>query len=105
MKIVIVESADWKQIIKIDNKIFDDIYVEACTRAIENLQKENKLRLWSTILCWDKKTPKKIITYNSYKILINAGFHKFANYIRNHYIKNQNIDWAAEPLRNKNDKI
>jgi len=101
MKTIIVESADWKQTIKVDDKIFEDIYVEACTQAIEQLQKMNKLRLWSTINCWNKKYPDKLVTYNSYKILINAGLYKFAEYIRKYYLNKQNIDWATEPLKNK----
>ena len=100
IKNIIVCSAEWELSVSVDSKIFDDVYVESCTRSVEQLKSKNKLRMCSTIHCWDVKTPKKIITYNSYKILINAGMHRFAEVMRKHFLKNQDVDWATEPLKN-----
>jgi hypothetical protein len=106
IKTVIVSSGNWTKIVKIDNKIFEDIYTEACTQAIESLVKEKQLRVASVINCclYNSSLPKDLYknmhTFNAYKILINAGMHKYAEIVREHFIKNNNIDWATEPLKN-----
>lgn len=102
MKQVIVTSGDWKKSIEIDSDIFDDIYAEACTRIIEQMANEKQLRLAAVMICWsDGGTDKKLITYNSYKILINAGLHKQAEFLRKNLYKQTNIDWAVEPIKSK----
>ena len=75
IKNIIVHSADWEFTVDVDNKLFNDVYVEACTQSVEKLKAENKLRMCSTIHCWNVKTPKKIMTYITGKNLLT--FLKF----------------------------
>ncbi len=97
MKNLTVKSADWTLKITIDEKIHDDIYIEACTQAIEQLYNRKELRLAPVIECIDN-TSKSYI-YNSYKLLINAGYHNFADIFRKKLLKDTKIDWYKEPLK------
>ena len=100
MKQITVTSGDWKKNIKIDTNLFDDIYAEACTQIIEKMAKEKQLRLAAVMICWSgNNSDKKLITYNSYKVLINAGLHKQAEFLRKNLYKQTNIDWAVEPIK------
>ena len=102
MKQVTVTSGDWKKTIDIDSDLFDDIYAEACTQIIEQMAKEKQIRLAAVMICWSgSKSENKLITYNSYKILINAGLHKEAAFLRKNLYKQTNIDWAEEPIKSK----
>ena len=103
MKKVTVLSGDWKREIEIDSSIFEDVYAEACTRIVEEMYKNKTIRLGAVMLCWDKDTSgQHMMTYNSYKILINAGYHKLAEYLRKNLYKQTLIDWATEPIKNGN---
>ena len=102
MRQVTVTSGDWKKTIDIDSDLFDDIYAEACTRIIEQMARQKQIRLAAVMICWsESKSEKKLITYNSYKILINAGLHKQAEFLRKNLYKQTNIDWASEPIKSK----
>lgn len=100
MKQVTVTSGDWKKTIKINTTLFNDIYAEACTRIIEQMAKEKQLKVGAVMICWSSnKNEKKLITYNSYKILINAGLHNHAELLRKSLYKLTSIDWATEPIK------
>lgn len=100
MKKVTVTSGDWKKIVSIDADIFDDIYAEACTRILEQMAKDKQIRLAAVMICWSEAdVGKKMLTYNSYKILINAGLHTQAEYLRKNLYKQTQIDWASEPIK------
>ena len=100
MKKVTVTSGDWKKTIEIESDIFDDIYAEACTRILESMAKDKQIRLAPVMICWEENDiGKKLITYNSYKILINAGLHKPAEFLRKNLYKQTKIDWATEPIK------
>jgi hypothetical protein len=48
-----------------------------------------------------QKKKAKFATYNTYKVLINAGFHAHAERLREFYKKGSKIDLATEPLQSK----
>lgn len=103
MKKITVLSGDWKREIEIDSSIFDDIYAEACTRIVEEMGKSKTIKLGPVMLCWEKDSEgQHMMTYNSYKILINAGYHKLAEYLRKNLYRQTSIDWALEPIKNGN---
>lgn len=103
MKRVTVTSGDWKKIVEVNADIFDDIYAEACTKIIEQMAKERQIRLAAVMICWeDNDIGKKMIFYNSYKILINAGLHKQAEFLRKNLYNQTKIDWATEPIKGGN---
>ena len=105
MKQVTVTSGDWKKSVEIDAEIFEDIYAEACTRIIEKMAEEKQIRLAAVMICWaESDIGKKLITYNSYKILINAGLHKQAEFLRKNLYNQTKIDWATEPIKSNQDK-
>lgn len=100
MKKVTVTSGDWKKTVSIDSEIFEDIYAEACTQILEQMAKDKQIRLAAVMICWaENDVGKQMITYNSYKILINAGLHKQAEYLRKNLYKQTQIDWATEPIK------
>jgi len=98
-----VGSANWSMDVTVDVSIFDDPYVEACTRSIEimigNL-KEGDDFLVNPIMTVQKvskkKTKKKII--NTYKVLLNAGTPSRAEMLRKVFYTSTSIDLAEEPL-------
>lgn len=103
MKTVIVKCANWSETVEIDEKIFDDYGSEACTRVIEKKFKEKSCNVSAFLQCVflkkDKKPGKKLCIYNTYKILINAGFHKKAEILRQIFLKDTKIDLALEPIK------
>lgn len=101
---VTVTSGDWKKTVDIDAEIFEDIYAEACTRIIEKMAKQKQIRLTAVMICWSENDiGKKLITYNSYKILINAGLHKHAEFLRKNLYNQTKIDWATEPIKSNHE--
>lgn len=97
MKKIIVKSGDWKKQFTIDEKIFSDVGAEACTQAVEHLKQIKCIKLAPIMEC--QMPDKTIVTYNSYKILVNASMHKEAKLLRNILIKSTKIDWHKEPLK------
>lgn len=107
-----VLTADWSSIIEVDSGIFDDCYVEACTRAIEQkIQKVNhnpflfesvihsNLFVQPIMVCHNLSNPKEKERYiNTYKVLQNAGMPKRAENLRQVFLQNVNVDFAYEPL-------
>ncbi len=103
MKKVVVTSLNWKETIEVDNLIFDDYKLEACTQAIERVLKHGNLSVTALLQCWvEPKSPKakKIVSvYNTYKILINAGFHSKAEILRSVFLSKTKVDLADEPIK------
>ena len=81
---------------------FDDYRLEACTQALEKVIQTGNTLVTALIQCWDepvKKQGKKISIYNTYKLLINAGFHEKAEVLRSIFFMKTNVDLAEEPIK------
>ena len=84
----------------IDTEMFQDPFLEAITRAIENgVKNTNVLVNTRTIsTCWETKYPKKLYSCNSYFPMINAGQHAKAELLREKFKAQYDIDLAMEPI-------
>ena len=106
LKKVVVKCADfWMDEIEIDSEIFDDVYVEAATRAVEKRKDLPGFKVTVVIETWEKKDfkkPAKHFCYNTYRILINVGMHSKAEMLRLNFIKLHGIDLQKETLRGEN---
>lgn len=96
-----VRSADWSMECEVDTSIFDDPYVEACTRCVESkirgLTEEEDFLV--NIVLWVKETKaKKEKTINTYKVLLNAGLPSRAEMFRKIIFATTEVDLANEPL-------
>lgn len=101
MKNFTVKSGTWIRKVSIDDNIFDDARAEACTRVLEQLDKENELTVAMVMFCYETGHSDQSVTYNSYCMLSNAGLHKQAEYLRIYLYKQTKIDWAKEPMKNE----
>lgn len=101
MKKIIVKGHDWTESITVDNTIFDDYMIEACTQALEKRMYEGMLKITPVIQAWEytKNKKSKITMYNTYKLLINAGFHEKAEILRSFFLHETKIDLAKEPIK------
>lgn len=97
-KKVWVHSVNWEKNFIIDDEIFDDIFVEACTRSVEENIKENNMNV-SAFMQSKLKNGKKIFIYNTYKILTNAGYYTYAENLRTNFKNQTRIDLKHEPLK------
>ena len=108
LKKVVVKCSDfWMDEFEIDSEIFDDIYVEAATRAIEKRKDLPGFKVTFIIETWEKKDfkkPDKHYCYNTYRILINAGMHDKAEMLRLNFMRMHGIDLQKESLKGENDK-
>jgi len=97
-----VSSADWRLNIEVDSSIFDDTYVEACTRAIELKSKSiynDDFLVNPVIVCKPLRSSDNKTKYiNTYKILLNAGMPKRAETLRKIFESTTDVDLAKEPL-------
>jgi len=91
---------DFEREISVDSDICDDIYLEACTQAIELNIKDKKLIMVPFIEARIKDEPdkKKFKLYNAYKVLINASYHRYAKILRAEFKKINNIDLDDGPI-------
>ena len=96
--IVVKLMADNVSEFDIDTDIFSDPFAEAATRAVEIAKKNEHAIIRPVAECWEKKTPDKMITYNSYWILVNAGCYKKAERLREKIKMQADIDLATQPL-------
>ena len=99
---VIVKCLDWTEEFDIDPNIFDDIYVEAATRALEKRKDGEKFLVtvvMETFLKVDTNKPQKHYVYNTYFVLINAGLHFKAEMMRLNFLKSHGIDLRKESLK------
>lgn len=101
MKKIIVKGHDWIETITVDNRIFDDYIIEACTQALEKRIKDGMLKITPVIQSWEHNKNKKlnITMYNTYKLLINAGYHDKAEILRSFFLHETKIDLAKEPIK------
>ena len=109
IKRIVVKCANfWMDELEIDSEIFDDVYLEAATRAIENKKKSlEKFDITVFLECWEKKDfakPNKHFCYNTYYVLINSGMHENAEIFRSNCIKINKIDLRLENLKGDNDE-
>lgn len=98
-----VKSANWSMTVSVNEEIFDDPHIEACTRCIEN--KIDKLETDEDFLVNPimfvkslkrKNSKEKIV--NTYKVLLNAGFPSRAEMLRKIFYASTEVDLAIEPL-------
>lgn len=103
MKTVVVTSVNWKQIIEVDETLFDDYKLEACTQAIEKSMSRGNTTVSALLQCWllpkNPKAKKNISVYNTYKILINAGLYSKAETLRTIFLSKTKVDLAKEPIK------
>lgn len=110
VKTIVVEcklktSSDTKEF-DIDPEIFDDIYLEAATRFAEQHVKNNKDKIPPILSAYEKKDVKnynKHFCYNSYYIIVNAGFHKKAEIMRKNFMSISGIDLQKESLKSNDN--
>ena len=106
LKKIVVKCADfWMDELEIDPEIFDDVYVEAATRAIEHRKDLPGFKVTVILECWemkDFKKPEKHFCYNTYRVLINAGMHDKAEILRLNFMKMHGIDLQKESLKGEN---
>ena len=98
LKTIIVKSANWEMEVEIDNELFNDIHLEACTRALEIQIKNNNKVVSPFMTSTLKGDNRKLYTFNTYKILINASYFNYAENLRNNFKKQTNIDLETEPI-------
>ena len=92
--------------IEIDDSIFDDYKLEGCTQIMERLITNGDYRIPAFMFCEEADNTKikiqiKCGTYNSYKIMINAGYYVMAEKLRMAFFKTDRLDLADEPIQNK----
>lgn len=86
----------------INSEIFDDVLLEAATRFAEQHVKKQNVKIAPILTAWEKKDTKnyeKYFCYNTYYIIINAGFHKKAEIMRKNFMAATGIDLKQEKLR------
>lgn len=86
----------------IDSEIFDDILLEASTRFAEQHVRKQNVKIAPILTAWEKKDTKnydKYFCYNSYYIIINAGFHRKAEIMRKNFMTATGIDLKSEKLK------
>ena len=99
-----VSSANWKMNVDVDPDIFDDAYVEACTRAVEMKSSsihmtEEDFLVNPVIMCKPIKSSDGKAKYiNTYKVLLNASMIKRAEILRKIFESTTDVDLAKEPL-------
>jgi hypothetical protein len=106
MKKVVVLLDNEKHEVEIDSDVFTDYGLEACTRVIERLVGAGDDGLPGFLFCeeiTEDKLPARLKfgTYNTYKLIINAGFHEKAENLRVRFLKEMNVDLAEEPIKSK----
>jgi len=102
LKTVVVKCLDWEEVFDIDSSIFDDIYMEAATRALEKRKDGEKFLVTVIMECYqkrDEKKPDKHFVYNTYFVLINAGLHQKAEIMRFNFMKTHGVDLRKESLK------
>lgn len=102
IKKVVVKCLNWTREVEVDSEIFDDVYVEAATRVIENNKTTPNFSISIIMECYEKKDenkPDKHYCYNTYFVLINAGMPEKAEMLRLNFLKENKIDLQKQSLR------
>lgn len=104
IKVVIVKLNGKRRQISVDADIFEDIFIEAATRVVEERKEDisyfNKIRIVGE--CFEKEFEKdetKHFQVNMYHVLINAGMYSIAELLREKTKNLHNIDLQHEPAR------
>ena len=100
-KKVIVQSLDWSEEIDIDSTIFDDVYMEAATRAIEKNKDKPNFSVAIVIKCHKKENendPNKHYCYNTYFVLLNAALYDKAELLRLNFLNTHGIDIQKQSI-------
>jgi hypothetical protein len=99
----LVKSANWQMTVTVNEEIFDDPHIEACTRCIEEkikgLSIDDDFLVNPVILVKSlkrKNSKQKIV--NTYKVLLNASFQSRAETLRRIFYETTDIDLASEPI-------
>lgn len=103
-KVVVRLTADNVQEFGIDSNIFDDVFMEAATRSVENTKNKKHSIIRAITECWDKSDPKKVVMYNSYWILVNAACYTKAEELREKFKMQTDCDLAKEPVHGRKSK-
>jgi len=104
-KIVVKCGKFWMDELEIDSDIFDDVYLEAATRAVEKRKDLTDFKVTIMAECWEKrdfKKPDRHYGYNMYHIFINAGLHKKAEALRLNFLKMEGYDLQKQSLKGNN---
>lgn len=99
----LVKSANWSMTVSINEEIFDDPHIEACTQCIEEkiraLEADDDFLVNPIMFVKSlkrKNSREKIV--NTYKVLLNAGFPSRAETLRRIFFNTTDVDLATEPL-------
>jgi hypothetical protein len=108
MKKVFVYVDKSRYEIEVDEEIFLDYKLEACTRLVERFFTQKNYNITPFLFCEDvadseNQKDVKFGTYNTYKIIINAGFHILAERMRKIFFKDYKMDLANQPIQSKFD--
>lgn len=105
IKTVVVRlTADNVSEFDVDTDTFDDPFMEAATRAVEQSKKQSHGIIRAVTECWDKNIPKKITMYNSYWILVNASCFSKAEQLREKFKMQTNCDLSKEPIHGRDNR-
>jgi hypothetical protein len=92
---------------EVDGGVFDDVYVEAATRAVERLKHDPSAIVRPIIEVCEKKDSTKaegLVVCNSYWALVNAGMYEKAERMRELFKAQHDKDLKEEPLRGSSRK-
>lgn len=82
--------------------IFDDPFMEACTRLVEyKCKTQTNFAIPPCLFAALDRKGAKHQVYNSYIVMVNAGFHKYAETLRSNFMKNTGVDLQKEPIKSK----
>jgi hypothetical protein len=96
--LVKIKCAGWERNVSVNTDDFDDIFVEACTRALEHSIKSSNFKV-SPFMEASTKKKNTLFIYNSYKILANAGFYTLAENLRKNVKLSMKVDLKNEPIK------
>lgn len=100
-KALLVNNANEESLVEVETDLCDDIFLEACTRLLEKNIKDKKYAVGPYINVRLNRNRSRIYTYNTYIILINAGYHYYAENLRIAFKQQAGIDLKDEPARAK----
>lgn len=104
IKVVIVKLNGKRRQVSVDSAIYDDIFIEAATRVVEEQKGDhsffNKIRIIGE--CYEKGDENNIEKHyhiNMYHILVNAAMYSIAELVREKTKNQHKIDLQLEPAR------
>lgn len=94
--IVIVKCLEHKKVFKIRPRKFPDPMFEAAKRYMLNREKKKPFKVGCLMEC---KSWRGSRLYNTYHVLNGAGFHEYAEKLRNKFLEQFDIDLGLEPVK------